>query len=72
MILKMPYLMRRSTIAKEIATLRRIVIPLKRIMLELTSRDIKKFSSSDEDDDDEDEDLISYFDDINNSISQKF
>jgi magnesium transporter len=54
---------------REITTLRRIVIPLKRIMLELTSRDIKKFSSSDEEED-EDEDLISYFDDINDHISK--
>jgi magnesium transporter len=54
---------------REITTLRRIVIPLKRIMLELTSRDIKKFSSSDEEED-KNEDLISYFDDINDHISK--
>ncbi len=57
-----------STLRREITTLRRIVIPLKKIMLELTSRDVKRFSSiSDKEDE---EDLISYFDDVNDHISK--
>ncbi|MBA3749854.1 MAG: magnesium transporter CorA family protein [Nitrosopumilus sp.] len=58
-----------SLLRREITTLRRIVIPLKRIMLELTSRDVRKFSSSDEKEEEE-EDLISYFDDVNDHISK--
>ena len=54
-----------SILRREITTLRRIVLPLKRIMLEITSRDVKRFSSSAEE-----EDLIDYFDDINDHISK--
>ena len=54
-----------SILRREITTLRRIVLPLKRIMLEITSRDVKRFSSSAAE-----EDLIDYFDDINNHISK--
>ena len=43
--------------------MRRVVLPLKRIMSEIISRDVKKFSN-----DDEEEDLISYFDDVNDHI----
>ncbi|HXT84723.1 MAG TPA: CorA family divalent cation transporter, partial [Verrucomicrobiae bacterium] len=48
----------------EIITLRRIMLPLKRIMVEITSRDVKKLSNA------EDDDLISYFDDVNDHISK--
>lgn len=54
-----------SILRREITTLRRIVMPLKRIMLEITSRDVKRFSSSAAE-----EDLIDYFDDINDHISK--
>ena len=52
-----------ATLRREITTLRRVVLPLKRIMVEITSRDVKKFSSNAEE-----EDLISYFDDVNDHI----
>jgi magnesium transporter len=52
-----------SILRREITTLRRIVLPLKRIMLEITSRDVKRFSEGVEG-----EDLINYFDDINDHI----
>lgn len=54
-----------TILRREITTLRRIVLPLKRIMLDITSRDVKKFSSTIEE-----EDLISYFNDINDHISK--
>src|SRR6185312_15512009 len=54
-----------SILRREITTLRRIVLPLKRIMMEITSRDVKRFSSSAAA-----EDLIDYFDDINDHISK--
>ncbi len=58
-----------SLLRREITTLRRIVVPLKRIMSELTSRDVKRFSSIDEMEEEE-EDLISYFDDVNDHVSK--
>ena len=54
-----------SILRREITTLRRIVVPLKRIMTEVTSRDVRKFST-----DVEEEDLISYFNDINDHVSK--
>jgi magnesium transporter len=54
-----------TILRREITTLRRVMHPLKRIMLEITSRDVKKFSN-----DAEEEDLISYFDDVNDHISK--
>ncbi|WP_231129040.1 magnesium transporter CorA family protein [Candidatus Nitrosocosmicus hydrocola] len=54
-----------SILRREITTLRRIVLPLKRIMMEITSRDVKRFSEGVEE-----EDLIDYFDDINDHISK--
>lgn len=54
-----------SILRREITLLRRMVSPLKRILLEVTSREVKKFSNSLEK-----EDLISYFNDINDHISK--
>jgi len=54
-----------TILRREITTLRRVMHPLKRIMLEITSRDVKKFSNAAEE-----EDLISYFDDVNDHISK--
>ncbi len=45
------------------------MVPLKRIISELTSRDVKRFSSMDEREE-EKEDRISYFDDVNDHISK--
>jgi magnesium transporter len=59
-----------SLLRREITTLRRIVVPLKRIMSELTSRDVRRFSSIGEKEDDEEEDLMSYYDDVNDHISK--
>jgi magnesium transporter len=50
---------------REITRLRRIVSPLKRTLLEITSRDVKRLSSNPEE-----EDLKDYFDDINDHISK--
>lgn len=56
-----------AILRRETTTLRRIVIPLKKILLEIISRDVKRLSNKDKE---EDEDLISYFDDINDHVSK--
>lgn len=47
-----------SILRREITTLRRIVVPLKRIMSELTSRDVRRFSSSEKEVEEEDSDIL--------------
>ncbi|HXG06094.1 MAG TPA: CorA family divalent cation transporter, partial [Nitrososphaera sp.] len=50
-----------SYIRREVTLLRRIVIPLRRTLAEITTKDIKRFS---------DQDLTLYFDDVNDHIDK--
>ncbi|HEX7032356.1 MAG TPA: magnesium transporter CorA family protein [Nitrososphaera sp.] len=50
-----------SYIRREVTLLRRIVIPLRRTLAEVTTRDIKRFS---------DQDLTLYFDDVNDHMDK--